>query len=77
MKEDKQEILRKLLELLQATRNLGDIIALDLETVSNGLFAQYAVAKFPDDVNIWISITGDSGTAIIEDVMRGLSERYK
>lgn len=70
--ENKAIILEKLLDLLQNTRNLRDLVSLDYEKTGDGFFNEFAVATFERGDVVRINISWDSGTAIIKDVLRGL-----
>lgn len=67
IQEDKQLICDRLLEVLKITRGLDDLIYLkylpDTETV-NAHFLHGSVKT----VNVW----GDSGTAMIKDIIKGI-----
>jgi len=65
--EDKQKILNLLLPALQATRNLKDLTTLEYDSELG-----VVVAVFTDDNQKWVTVAGDSGTAMIQDVIRQL-----
>ena len=65
--ENKQEILDNLLPALQATDNLHDLTDLWINEW-NGKERVYA--KFSNDTFKIVNITGDSGTSMIQDVIR-------
>ena len=65
--ENKQEILDKLLPALQTTDNLHDLKDLWINEW-NGKERVYA--KFSNDIVKIVNITGDSGTSMIQDVIR-------
>lgn len=62
--ENKQEILDKLLPALQATRGLSDLIDLTYDPTG-----EIVTARFPGGPK-YINVAGDSGTAMIRDVIR-------
>ena len=69
MKEDKQKILDLLLPALQATRALDNLMS--LVYVKTEQDEERVIAIFPAGDKI-VNITGDSGTAMIQDVLRGI-----
>ena len=69
MKEDKQKILDLLLPALQETRNLKDLMSLVYIKLENG--EERVIAIFPVGDKA-VNITGDSGTSMIQDVLRGI-----
>ena len=69
MKEDKQKILDLLLPTLQETRALDDLMS--LVYVKTEQDEERVIAIFPAGDKI-VNITGDSGTSMIQDVLRGI-----
>jgi hypothetical protein len=69
MKEDKQKILNLLLPALQETRNLEDLMSLVYIKLENG--EERVIAIFPAG-DKGVNVTGDSGTSMIQDVLRGI-----
>lgn len=67
--EDKKKILDLLLPALQATRNLEDLMSLVYVRLENG--EERVIAIFPAGDKA-VNITGDSGTSMIQDVLRGI-----
>lgn len=67
--EDKKKILDLLLPALQETRNLEDLMSLVYVKLENG--EERVIAIFPAGDKA-VNITGDSGTAMIQDVLRGI-----
>ena len=67
--EDKQKILDLLLPALQETRNLEDLMSLVYVKLENG--EERVIAIFPAGDKA-VNITGDSGTSMIQDVLRGI-----
>jgi len=70
-REDKREICEKLLQVLQATRHMDDLMDLEYSgTLTCG--EEYVTALFRNGSRKTINITYDSGYALIQDVMEGL-----
>lgn len=70
-REDKREICEKLLQALQATRYMDDLMDLEYSgTLTCG--EEYVTALFRNGSRKTINITYDSGYALIQDVMEGL-----
>ena len=70
-REDKREICEKLLQALQATRHMDELV--DLEY--SGMLTcgeEYVTALFRNGSRKTINVTCDSGYALIQDVMEGL-----
>ena len=67
--EDKKKILDLLLPALQETRNLEDLMSLVYVKLENG--EERVIAIFPAGDKA-VNITGDSGTSMIQDVLRGI-----
>lgn len=82
MKEDKQHICDLLLPVLQATRNLSDLVSLEYEKI--GVPAWYdelditiefhdmeiVRATFENGYSKEANVTMDSGTAMIKDIIK-------
>ena len=68
--EDKQKILDLLLQELQATRHLHDLVS--LEYVWEYECGQHVEATFENGYKKQINVSMDSGTAMIRDVVKGL-----
>lgn len=69
--EDKQHILDLLLPALQATRDLKDVSKLEYKKdCSEIVTVEYSSGKESDIVYVG----GDSGVALINDVMRAITE---
>ena len=62
--ERKQEILDLLLPTLRATRNLSDLKSLEYDTQR-----EVVVARFESGAAKVANIAGDSGTAMIKDIL--------
>lgn len=71
MREDKAEITRALLPVLQKTRQYGTLTDLVYEKVAEGY--ERVIATFDDGCTVNINVSWDSGAALIRDVMRGLA----
>lgn len=69
--EDKQHILGLLLPALQATKGLSDLTELRYEN----LCSEWVVAEFRGGKSKKISVEGDSGLAMINDVLSAIT-RY-
>lgn len=65
--EDKQKILDLLLQALQATRHLYDLVS--LKYVYKSTCHQYVEAKFASGYAKQINVSMDSGTGMIKDIM--------
>ena len=65
--EDKQKILDLLLQALQATRHLHDLVS--LEYVWEYECGQHVEATFENGYKKQINVSMDSGTAMIRDIM--------
>ena len=65
MKENKQEICDSLCATLQKTRDQHDLIALDYDD-ANGV----VIASYEDGSEITVNVRGDSGVAMIADIIR-------
>ena len=66
LEEDKQAICDKLLEALQLTRNLHDLLYLEYFPDK-----EHVVAHFPGG-NKTVNVSADSGTAMIRDIIKGI-----
>ncbi len=67
--ENKQQILDLLLKTLQATRDMYDLVSLKIEDHKDE-YMTYAIATFKNGGKRRINVTGDSGVAMIRDVMK-------
>lgn len=65
MREDKQKILDLLLPALQATSNLNDLVALTYVEEVECVRADFASGGWKR-----INVAMDSGTAMIQDIMK-------
>lgn len=65
--ENKQEILDLLLPALQATRNLND-----LKELIYDLKSEHVIAVFDNNSRKRINVAGDSGTAMIQDIINNI-----
>lgn len=63
--EDKREIIKALLPVLQMTRQLNDLTDLQYEAYENGL--EFVVAFFGRSKK-YVNISGDSGIAMIYEI---------
>ena len=70
-REDKREICEKLLQVLQTTRHLDDLVDLEYSGILT-CGDEYVTALFRNGSRKTINVSGDSGYALIEDVMKGL-----
>lgn len=68
--EDKAKITKALLPVLRMTRNLDDL--LDLEYHKPGGSFEFVVATFENGKKKHANVTGDSGTAMIQDIISQL-----
>ena len=66
--EDKKEICRALLPVLQMTRNLHDLIDLEYADVEG--WGEYVVATFEGGYKKMANVTMDSGTSMIRDIIK-------
>lgn len=72
MEEDKQLICSLLLKALQATRGASDVMALEY-SYDEIYYAEFVTVHFSNRFErIVIGVTGDSGTAMIRDIMKYL-----
>ena len=67
MKENKKEICNLFCKALQATRNGEDITSIVYEADGSG--EEYAVITFNNGYCKRACISGDSGTAIMKDIL--------
>ena len=67
MREDKQKILDLLLPTLQATSNLHDLTSLLYDRAGD---REIVIAVFNNKYSKIANVTGDSGTAMISDILR-------
>ena len=71
IREDKREVCEKLLQTLQVTRHLDDLVDLEYSGIlTSG--DEYVTAFFQNGSRKTINVTHDSGWALIKDVMKGL-----
>lgn len=70
MKENKELIVDKLLEVLQLTRELSDLVS--LEYLVDNKDNELVVATFNTGYAKVINVSMDSGIAMISDVVKGL-----
>lgn len=70
-REDKREICEKLLQVLQTTRHLDDLVDLEYSGILT-CGDEYVTALFRNGSRKTINVTYDSGYALIENVMKGL-----
>ncbi len=66
--EDKKEICRALLPVLQMTNNLHDLIDLEYANVEG--WGEYVVATFASGYKKKANVTADSGTSMIRDIIK-------
>lgn len=66
--ENKQEILDKLLPALQATRIFRDLASLDYDPQT-----EMVTAAYDGGATLRVNVAGDSGFAMIKDVLRLLA----
>ena len=66
MRENKKEICKALLPVLQMTRNLHDLV--DLEYIGDGI--EVVIATFERGYRKTANVIMDSGTAMIRDIIR-------
>ena len=66
--ENKQEILDKLLPALQATRIFRDLASLDYDPQT-----EMVTAVYDGGATLRVNVSGDSGFAMIKDVLRLLA----
>lgn len=70
-REDKRDVCEKLLQVLQATRHMDDLMDLEYSgTLTCG--EEYVTALFRNGSRKTINVTYDSGYELIKDVMKGL-----
>ena len=70
--ECKEKICSLLLKTLQATRKYSDLVSLEY-TGADGAEEEYVCAKYSHGGWVKINVTGDSGIALIADVLGGLA----
>ena len=66
--ENKQEILGRLLPALQATRMFRDLASLEYESEQ-----EMVTAVYEGGATLRVNVAGDSGFAMIKDVLRLLA----
>jgi hypothetical protein len=71
MKENKQKILDLMLPALQETSNLHDLTSLmyDYDRIGD---REIVIAVFNNKYSKIADVTGDSGTAMISDILRAI-----
>ena len=67
MKENKQEICDSLCATLQKTRDLRDLLSLTFDKTLEIVIAEYADGE-KKEIGVW----GDSGVALIKDIIEEL-----
>ena len=68
MRENKQEICSKLLDTLQNTRNLYDLVSLEYKRISE--YEERVTAVFANGHQKVVNVSMDSGTAMIRDIIK-------
>lgn len=68
MSEDKQKICDLLLPVLQATRDLHNLVS--LEYVRQDKYKEFVKAKFANEYETVANVSMDSGVAMIRDILR-------
>ena len=68
MRENKQEICSKLLDTLQNTRNLYDLVSLEYKRISE--YEERVTAVFANWHQKVVNVSMDSGTAMIRDIIK-------
>lgn len=72
MKENEQIILDKLCETLQLTNMYCDLVSLEYVYDENSIYEEKVIAKFKYGGSKVVNVSGDSGIAMIEDVLRSI-----
>lgn len=67
MRENKQEICNKLLDTLQNTSNLYDLVSLEYKRISK--YEERVTAVFANGNQKVANVSMDSGTAMIVDII--------
>lgn len=70
--EDKEDILKYLIEALSKTRYLKDEIAEVLYNKGNDGSEEVIIRFYEGNQEIIVNVTGDSGIAMIKDVLSAL-----
>lgn len=70
MKEDKIYIAQKLLELLRETRAFSDLVSLEYEKTGSDWYSECLVLTYENGTVKRVNITGDSGVAILIDLLK-------
>lgn len=70
MKENKELIVDKLLEVLRLTRELSDLIC--LEYLADDKDNELVIATFNTGYSKVVNVSMDSGIAMISDIVKGL-----
>ena len=66
--ENKEQICKLLLPVLQSTRNLYDLIELEYSETETG--HEVVFARFASGAIKHANVTADSGTAMIQDIIK-------
>ena len=72
MEENKKEITKALLPVLQMTRNLWDLIDLEYREDEEVSGIEVVIATFRNGHRKVVDVTMDSGTALIKDIINGI-----
>lgn len=72
MEENKKEITKALLPVLQMTRNLWDLIDLEYREDEEVSGVEVVIATFRNGHRKVVDVTMDSGTALIKDIINGI-----
>lgn len=72
MNENKSEIIRALIPVLQLTRNLEDLTDLEYQIDPDVSGIEVVIATFRNGHRKVVDVTMDSGTAMIKDVIKGI-----
>lgn len=72
MEENKKEITKALLPVLQMTRNLWDLTDLEYREDEEVSGIEVVIATFRNGHRKVVDVTLDSGTALIRDIITGI-----
>ena len=72
MEENKKEITKALLPVLQMTRNLWDLTDLEYREDEEVSGIEIVIATFRNGHRKVVDVTMDSGTALIKDIINGI-----
>lgn len=72
MEENKKEITKALLPVLQMTRNLWDLTDLEYREDEEVSGIEVVIATFRNGHRKVVDVTMDSGTALIKDIINGI-----